>query len=314
MSFNPHQWYLMGLAQSIAHLTLSTTSTSAAWSPQTVTNSGSTLTWDVTGDIAPTSQTINDPTFNLSANTGTVNMDVYDVSSLSKINLDSSELTTLDLSQATSLTEVSCNFNSGISILNVSNNLLLTKLGIQFTSISNIDVSENILLTNLILDYTPLSIQLNVSENTSLTELSFANSNQTSIDVSTNVNLLQLRFSVNAISTLDISLNTLLTSLLCNTNNFTALNLSNNTNLLELDCASNTISSLDLSNNTNLTQLYCQGNNMASSATDQIYIDLANGTGINGNLQIRNNRTSSSDSARATLVSRGWTFDESYTT
>lgn len=53
---------------------------------------------------------------------------------------------------------------------------------------------------------------------------------------------------------------------------------------------------------------------MAPAVTDQIYIDLAANGQSNGQLNIRNNRTSASDGARATLVSNGWSFNETYTT
>lgn len=232
MSFNPHLWYLMGLSQSIStvkHLTLSTTSTSATWSPGYILNEGtSLLTWDVSGDITPTSQNVDDPTFNLSANTGTVNMDVYDVVSLTWIQVQTLNVTEIDVSQITQLQYLSCNDN-------------------QLTS-------------------------------------------------------------------LNVGINTLLKYLICKNNQLSALDVSNSPLLINLYCYGNNIPSLDLSNNINLKGVQVYENNMMPSATDQIYIDLANGIETNGSLLIRNNRTSASDTARATLVSRGWTFDESYTT
>ena len=233
----------------VKHLTLSTTSTSATWSPQTVTNSGSTLTWDVSGDITPTSQNVNDPTFDLSANTGTVDMNVYDVSGLTLLDVQFSDITLIDTSMAIALVNFNCIVN-----------------------------------------------QL------------------TSLDFSNNLNLEILSCDNNILTSLNVSNNVLLEQLFCLHNNLTALNISSNIALTSLSCYSNSISSLDLSNNINLIQVDVMINNMSPSATDQIYIDLANGVGINGSLQIRNNRTSASDTARATLVSRGWSFNESYTT
>lgn len=191
----------------VKHLTLSTTSASATWSPQAISNGGAVLTWDVSGDITPTSQNVNDPTFNLSANTGTVDVDVYDVSELTVFYCYSNLLTFLNVSECK-----------------------------------------------------------------------------------------------------------LLNALFSHDNLLTSLNVSTNIELRTLLCNSNSIPSLDLSNNVNLNYVQCGDNNMLPIATDQIYIDLASGVGINGTLNIRNNRTSASDTARATLVSRGWTFNESYTT
>lgn len=235
--------------KAVAYLTLSTTSTSATWSPQTVANSGAVLTWDVSGDITPTSQNVNIPIFNLSANIGTVDMDVYDVSDLTVFYCYSNLLT----------------------FLNVSECKLLNAL-----------FSQDNLLTSL-----------NVSNNTFL-EVIFCQSNQ--------------------LTSIDLSTNTLLQDFYCFSNLLTSLNVSTNIELRTLLCNSNSIPSLDLSNNVNLNYVQCGDNNMLPTATDQIYIDLASGVGINGTLNIRNNRTSASDTARATLVSRGWAFDESYTT
>ena len=191
----------------VNYLTLSTTSTSANWSPYPVVNTGITLTWDVAGDITPTSQNVDDPTFNLSANTGTVDMNVYDVGNLTQI--------------------------------------WLTALGI-----TNIDVSKATNLEWLILE----------------------------------------------------------------ANNLTTIDVSNNLALTHLTCQSNDLPSIDVSKNINLFYLVVYSNLFTPSATDQIYIDLANNSANNGTLYIKNNRTSASDTARATLVSRGWAFIESYTT
>ena len=239
---------LFRMKKSVAHLTLSTTSTSATWSPLTITNTGATLTWDISGDIAPTSQNVDDPTFDLSANTGTVNMDVYDVSGLTFVYI-SGDLSAINIDEAISLVEFNCNINT-ISTLNVSNNTLLEVIGIGGNNLSSLNVDNNLLLIQLICQY----------------------------------------------------------------NSLPSLNTSNNTDLQLLYCDNNNISSLDLSTNTLLNSVQVQGNNMLPSVTDQIYIDLANGNGVNGDLKIRNNRTSASDTARATLVSRGWTIDESFTT
>ena len=212
----------------IRKITLSTTSTSATWSPSTVTNTGATLTWDVTGDITPTSQNLDTPSFDLSLNSGTVNMVAYDVSGLTIFYCYSNNLTLLDVSQNIALEQLECGINQ-LTTLNVSNNIALTDL-------------------------------------------------------------------------------------YCSANQLTSLNVSSNINLRFLACQDNQLPSLDLSHINIIEYLDCFGNNMSPTATDQIYIDLANGTTYEGFLRIRNNRTAASDTARATLVSRGWTINESYPT
>ena len=280
------------MKKAVAYLTLSTTSTSTTWSPQTVTNTGAILTWDVTGDITPTSQNVDDPTFNLSANTGTVNMNVYDVGGLTEFYCNSRNITTLDVRESIALTTLNCGFNSGLTAL---------------------DVSRNVSLINLYVGLSNLTL-LNLSTNTSLRILYCFNNNLTTLDVSTNTELTNLQCFSNNLTALDLSTNTSLGLLQCFDNSITTLNISANTLLTSVQCYSNSITTLNISANPLLTTLLCYYNNMSPLVTDQIYIDLdANGQS-NGTLHIRNNRTSASDTARATLVSRGWTFNESYTT
>ena len=52
-------------------LTIRTTSKSSSWSPKEIINTGSTLTWNVSGGVSIGDKKINHPTFNLSKNTGT---------------------------------------------------------------------------------------------------------------------------------------------------------------------------------------------------------------------------------------------------
>ncbi len=212
----------------VKYMTLSTTSVSATWSPASITNTGVTLTWDVTGDIAPTSQNVDDPTFDLSANTGTVNMNVYDVIGLTNFQIFTFNLTALDISGAINLITFQCTQNS----------------------ITTLDVSKNIALQSL-------------------------------------------QCARNSITTLDVSLNTSLVTLQCFINNITTLNISLNTSLRELGC---------------------YGNNQTATVTDQIFIDLDTNGVINGTLNIRNNRTAASDTARANLITKGWTITDTYTT
>ena len=157
------------MKKAVAYLTLSTTSVSATWSPQTVTNTGATLTWDVSGDIAPTSQNVDDPTFDLSANTGTVNMNVYDVGGLTQLYIYSLNISNLNITEATALTSLYCYSNS-LTALNVSTNTTLIALYCNSNSLTALDVSTNTALTRLYC-YSNSLTTLNVSTNTALTDL-----------------------------------------------------------------------------------------------------------------------------------------------
>lgn len=166
------------------NILLSTTSTSATWSPNSIINSGATLTWDATGDITPTSQIANYPTFDLSANTGFVNMDVYDVSSLTEFKVFNLSLTSLNVSNATALTILFCDFNS-LQELDVSVNTSLTELSCNSNGLIDLDVSTNINLTLLSCNSNELT-SLNISTNINLTTL-YCHSNSFSSTVTNSI-------------------------------------------------------------------------------------------------------------------------------
>jgi hypothetical protein len=254
----------------VQYIFLSTTSTSATWSPNEIINGGTILTWDVTGNITPTSQNVNDPTFNLSANTGTVNMDIYDADGVTGIMLRLLEITSINTSGA-------------------SNLLYFDVRGNQLTSI---DVSNNINITALVCSDNQLT-SLNLSSNTSITNLDIYNNQLTSLDVSLMPSLTTLIFYNNQLTNIDIS---------------------NNSLLNRIDAYNNLIPNIDISNNPLLSIVWIQGNNQSPSATDNIIVTLAGFSVSGGYLKIRNNRTSASDTARATLISRGWTVQDIFST
>jgi len=149
-------------------LYLSTISKLAIWKPPYITNTGSTLTWKLSNGYF-TTVVKNQPTFDLSTNTGTVNMAIYDVSKLTvfqvrnlsvnyidvkeAINLTTLELSTnlltdLDISNNIKLDILSC-FTNNLSVLDISTNVLLTYLDTSNNNIAILDVSNNILLNSL---------------------------------------------------------------------------------------------------------------------------------------------------------------------
>ena len=78
------------------------------------------------------------------------------------------------------------------------------------------------------------------------------------------VNLTQLKCYGNLLTSLDVSQNTSLVVLHCVHNSLTSLDVTANTSLSWLYCSRNQLSSLDLSQNTSLTKLYCGSNQLGS--------------------------------------------------
>ncbi len=167
--------------------TLTTVSTSAAWSPQRVNKSGAALTWEATnaviGTISPVSQSGDDPLFDFSANDGTpilvtattsdgfnglsrldlwnnngtgseiTDLDISNATALDNLNTRYNLLTTLDVSQNTVLTQLNVRGNDQLSsgTLDISNNPLLTRFQADNTQLSSIIITNNTLLDNVIL-------------------------------------------------------------------------------------------------------------------------------------------------------------------
>lgn len=81
--------------------------------------------------------------------------------------------------------------------------------------------------------------------------------------------------------------------------------------LHRLNVASNLLSQLDISSNTELTFLDVSDNNLTAQSLDKIIIDLDNNGKINGNLYYdANTRSLSSNSAKSSLISKGWNIVE----
>ena len=171
-----------------------------------------------------------------------------------------SDLTSLDVSRNTALTELWCSSNQ-LTRLDVSKNLVITKLILGFNRLTNLDVSNNLALTTLSCDWNQL-VNLDLGKNLNLTELSCADNKLKSLDVSKNTNLLTLDCSSNDLISLDISKNANLLTLNCAVTNLTNLDISKNLSLIQLSCEINKLSSLDVSKNTALIELNCQNNKL----------------------------------------------------
>ncbi len=156
----------------------------------------------------------------------------------------------------TALEYLNCYGLSGISKIDVSNNVALKELVCSKTGITEIDVSKNANLERLYCDYTGIT-KIDVSKNANLKNLEFSFTDITKIDVSKNTNLESLSCSGSGITKLDIKNNTALKTLICDDTGITKLDVSKNTNLSTIDISSTKISNIDFSNNKNLAYIYC---------------------------------------------------------
>ena len=153
---------------------LSTTSTSATWTPSNIVNNGSTLTWVATGGVTETI-VADEPIFNLSTNTGTVDFEVYDVSNLINFTHVQQQLSSLDVTECLAL-ETLAPFSLGLLSLDVTNNTSLLTFLCNGNNLTSINTNNNTLLTIFDCDNNTLT-SIDISNNTLLTRLRCYNNN-----------------------------------------------------------------------------------------------------------------------------------------
>ena len=109
------------------------------------------------------------------------------------------DITAIDVSHNTQLTELDC-FRNDISSLDVSKNTQLERLSCGSNNLTNLDVSKNTQLTKLYCGSNKLTT-LDVSKNTQLERLSCYKNRLSSLDVSKNTQLKTLSCHGNAFTT-----------------------------------------------------------------------------------------------------------------
>jgi len=136
--------------------------------------------------------------------------------------IQSSQITTLDLSNNTALTSLAI-YNSPLATLNISNNTSLTWLSVRSDQLTALDVSNNV----------------------ALTWLSVGDARLTTLDLINNTALEGLSVFRTPLTILDISNNTALTRLWANNNQLTSLDVRNNPVLERLEVINNFMISPD---------------------------------------------------------------------
>ena len=176
--------------------------------------------------------------------------------SLKYLTCSVNELTALDLSKCSELTELYCSSNK-LTALDLSANKKLQKIIAQTNALTTLDTRNLPELTHLYLWGNDDLKSLDVSKNTKLEILSAAHGKLTSLDVRSNRKLVELYVYNNQLTSLDVRSNYLLKKLSCYENQITALDLSSNVSLVDLGVNDNPITELDLRAQSNLQKLSC---------------------------------------------------------
>ncbi len=166
-------------------ITLTTTSNSATWSPVAVTNSGATLEWSAAGGgIPPQVIVADDPTFDLSANTGTVTVTITSSDNfvgLTNLRFSALEIQSADVTNGTSLNTLFM-FSGGLTGLDISQNTVLERLNLQSNSLAGLDVSTNTQLNDLRLNTNQLTT-LNIANNPLLLDVQVRGNQLPTVDL-----------------------------------------------------------------------------------------------------------------------------------
>lgn len=184
-------------------------------------------------------------------NTNLTAVDISNNSDLTELSCPNNNLTTLDISKNSNLTELKCDTNY-IKSLNATN---LTKLKL-------LDCSSNGIV-DLILNNCSALNKLNCSNNKIL-----------NLNLTDNTNLREINCSYNQMISLDLSNKSYLSVVKCNHNKLSIINLIKSPEVLSIRCNNNQLKSLDLSSCNKLQSLYCYDNSLTKDAMNELYCSL----------------------------------------
>ena len=211
------------------------------WNPLYYTN-GSWL--ECTGAISINETTFPDENFRnwvLSQDYGKDGMltdrEIFEAKEITPVALDIKSLKGIEY--FTELKSLICRDNE-LSSLDVSKNTAMTELNCEKNQLTSLDVSKNTAMTELNCARNQLT-SLDVSKNTALTYLGCNENQLTSLDVSKNTNLEYLYCYQYQLTSLDVSKNTNLELLSCYDNQLTSLFVSKDGKLNNLYCFQNRI-------------------------------------------------------------------------
>ena len=177
---------------------------------------------------------------------------------ISKIDISSKNLTSIDAKSCFTIKELYC-YNNNIGSLDVEGLNELTILHCYSNGMTNLNVKNCQKLSTLYCYYNELT-SLNTNGCNSLKLLYCTGNKITSLNVSENLNLEELGCTDNKITAIDLTQNSKLKLLGCSNNLLESIDLSKNTLLWRLHLANNQLSSLNLNNNALICRLDIPGN------------------------------------------------------
>ena len=232
-----------------------------------------------------------------------------EIKEITEINVDEMEISSLQgIEFFTNLKWLSCMFNN-LTTLDVSNNTALTNLYCNNNQLTSLNLTGCTELFDFHC-FDNLLTTLDLSDCTNLYNLLCNQNNlQGTLDLSNNKKLKEITVIGNSLTALNLSQCVLLEKIWCQNNQLTALDLSKNVMLKELYCHENKLTSLDLSHNKLLTKVQCYSNRIAASAMQTLVEKLptvSNGTIISVNYADENEQNVMTEAQAAIATGKGW--------
>ena len=208
-------------------------------------------------------------------------LDLSKNTALVSLELNNTQLTSLQLTRNTKLESVSISDDSKLKTLDFGENVKLASVEIYNSEIKTLNFCGNPVLKTLTVVVCPID-GLDLSRNTKLEKLNVQYTKIAGLDLSACTALAELNCRSNMLSKLKLSGCTKLTYLTCSSNRLTELDLSACTKLTSLDCSRNRLTELDLSACTALTKLTCDNNRLTE-------LDLSHNPELE-RIEVQNNR------------------------
>lgn len=182
------------------------------------------------------------------------NLDLKNNTKLEHVYLSGNKLSSITMpTSSDNLTRLDLNSNKLTSI-DLSKLINLNYLILSANELSTIDISNNKNLEYLYSSSNKLS-SINLSNNTKLIDLDLYNNNLTSINASKLTNLKYLNVSSNNLSSLDLSNLTELNKIYASSNNLTSLNLENQNSLTEINAVFNKFDGYRINDKSKITYM-----------------------------------------------------------
>ncbi len=197
-----------------------------------------------------------------SSNSSLINLNLTNLSNLTKLRCQSDSLNSLNISTLINLNYLACGYNN-LTVLDVSNLTSLQKLYSDYNILTSLNVSGANNLQILNVDNNNLT-NIDISNLTHLNEFSCKNNNTSSLNFDESNSITKFDCSNNQLTNLNFSYLTNVVEIYCGYNQLTFLDVHGLIHLETLNCGNNLLSSLNFDGLSNLRFLYFSDNNVTS--------------------------------------------------